>query len=60
VKYNKMAGAGLKLSQFCLGTMTFGGQADESTSLKIMDYAYDQGVNFFDTANAYTAAKAKR
>jgi aryl-alcohol dehydrogenase-like predicted oxidoreductase len=55
-----MRGAGLKVSQFCLGTMTFGKQADEDTSLKIMDYAYDQGVNFFDTANAYTDGNSEK
>lgn len=59
MKYNKMPGAGLKVSQFCLGTMTFGGQTDEATSLRIMDYAYDQGVNFFDTANAYTEGNSE-
>jgi len=59
MKYNKMPGAGLKVSQFCLGTMTFGGQADEATSIKIMDYAYDHGVNFFDTANAYTKGNSE-
>jgi aryl-alcohol dehydrogenase-like predicted oxidoreductase len=60
MKYNKMPNAGLKVSQFCLGTMTFGGQADEAASLKIMDYAYDHGVNFFDTANAYTSGESER
>jgi aryl-alcohol dehydrogenase-like predicted oxidoreductase len=33
--------------------MTFGNQADKPTAFAIMDKAFDAGVNFFDTANAY-------
>ena len=44
---------GLKVSILCLGTMTFGSQADEQTSFAIMDRAFDAGVCFFDTANVY-------
>ena len=50
---NRMGRTGLKVSEICLGTMTFGNQADESTSFAIMDVAADAGVNFFDTADAY-------
>jgi len=44
---------GLKVSRACLGTMTFGLQCDEPTSLAIMDRAADGGVNFIDTADGY-------
>ncbi len=44
---------GLKVSQICLGTMTFGNQADETTSFAIMDTADQAGVTFFDTADVY-------
>jgi aryl-alcohol dehydrogenase-like predicted oxidoreductase len=44
---------GLKVSEICLGTMTFGNQADQQTSFAIMDVADQAGVNFFDTANVY-------
>ena len=44
---------GLKVSKICLGTMTFGNQADQDTAFKIMDVADRAGVNFFDTADAY-------
>ncbi len=44
---------GLKVSSVCLGTMTFGNQADEATSFAIMDVADQAGINFFDTANVY-------
>lgn len=43
----------LTVSRVCLGTMTFGGQADESTSARILARAIDAGINFIDTANAY-------
>jgi Predicted oxidoreductases (related to aryl-alcohol dehydrogenases) len=60
LKYNKMAGAGLTVSQFCLGTMTFGDQVNEQDALRIMDYVYEQGGNFIDTANAYTGGESER
>jgi len=44
---------GLKVSEVCLGTMTFGFQCDEKTSFAIMDKAADHGVYFFDTADVY-------
>ena len=45
--------SGLKVSKVCLGTMTFGREADEATSFKIMDYFVEQGGTFLDTADAY-------
>jgi aryl-alcohol dehydrogenase-like predicted oxidoreductase len=44
---------GLKVSEICLGTMTFGNQADEREAFAIMDAAAEAGVNFLDTANVY-------
>lgn len=44
---------GLKVSQVCLGTMTFGNQADQATAFMIMDVADQSGVSFFDTADVY-------
>ena len=43
----------LKVSEICLGTMTFGNQADEQTAFAIMDVADQAGVNFIDTADVY-------
>jgi aryl-alcohol dehydrogenase-like predicted oxidoreductase len=43
----------LTVSRIVLGTMTFGGQADERTSARILAKAMDAGINFLDTANAY-------
>ena len=53
MKIKSMGRTGLKVSEICLGTMTFGNQADEATSFAIMDAADAAGVNFFDTADAY-------
>lgn len=44
---------GLSVSAICLGTMTFGEQNSEAEGHAQMDYALDQGVNFFDTAEMY-------
>jgi 1-deoxyxylulose-5-phosphate synthase len=49
----KLGRTGLKVSEICLGTMTFGNQCDEATSFAIMDKAYEAGVFFFDTADVY-------
>lgn len=48
-----MGKTGLKVTSLCLGTMTFGNQADKEKSFEIMDKAFDAGINFFDTANVY-------
>jgi aryl-alcohol dehydrogenase-like predicted oxidoreductase len=49
----RLGRTGLVVSEICLGTMTFGNQADERTSHAILDRAYDAGVDFFDVAEVY-------
>jgi aryl-alcohol dehydrogenase-like predicted oxidoreductase len=50
----------LKVSKICLGTMTFGQQNTEAEAHEQMDYALEQGINFFDTAELYAVpASAK-
>ena len=49
----RLGTTGLRVSRLCLGTMTFGTQADEAESFAIMDACADAGVNFIDTANVY-------
>jgi aryl-alcohol dehydrogenase-like predicted oxidoreductase len=53
MKTRRMGRTGLKVSEICLGTMTFGHQCDETTSFAILDKAADAGVFFLDTADAY-------
>jgi aryl-alcohol dehydrogenase-like predicted oxidoreductase len=45
--------SGLRVSRVCLGTMTFGREADESTSQAILDHFVQEGGIFLDTADAY-------
>ena len=49
----RLGNTGLKVSEICLGTMTFANQCDERASFAIMDKAAEHGVFFFDTADAY-------
>lgn len=53
MEYRYIGKTGLRVTPLCLGTMTFGTMADKKTSFKIMDKAYDRGINFFDTAELY-------
>ena len=49
----RLGQSGLTVSEICLGTMTFGSQTEEAEAFRIMDYAYEQGVNFLDVAEIY-------
>jgi aryl-alcohol dehydrogenase (NADP+) len=49
----RLGRTGLQVSRQCLGTMTFGLQSDEDTSIAIMDRAAEGGIDIFDTSDAY-------
>jgi len=53
MKRRRLGRTGLVVSEICMGTMTFGNQADEKTSLAILDRAWDAGVDFIDAAEVY-------
>jgi 1-deoxyxylulose-5-phosphate synthase len=53
MKHRALGRSGLKVSEICLGTMTFGYQCDEKTSFAILDRAQERGVFFLDTADCY-------
>ncbi|MEP6872424.1 MAG: aldo/keto reductase [Anaerolineaceae bacterium] len=53
MKHVRLGRTGLQVSRLCLGTMTFGLQCDEKSSISIMDRAEAGGVTFFDTADVY-------
>ena len=53
MEYRRLGRSGLKVSEICLGTMTFGNGADEAEAARMVHAAFDAGVNFFDTADAY-------
>ena len=53
MRHRALGRSGLKVSEICLGTMTFGYQCDEATSFAILDRAAERGVDFLDTADCY-------
>jgi aryl-alcohol dehydrogenase-like predicted oxidoreductase len=59
MQYKKMGRTGLKISEITLGTMIFGQQVDEAESLKIMDLAFEKGINSFDTADGYAGGRSE-
>ena len=54
MKYTTLPNTDIKVSKICLGTMTFGEQNTEADGHAQMDYALENGVNFFDTAEMYS------
>ena len=54
MNYKKLGNTDLKVSTICLGTMTWGEQNTQAEGLEQMDFALDQGVNFWDTAEIYS------
>ena len=52
--YRKLGNTDLNVSCLCLGTMTMGWTSDKVESFTVMDYAVDNGINFFDTADIYS------
>lgn len=49
----RMGRSGLKVSELCLGTMTFGHGTEQEEANRIVGLALDADVNFFDTANSH-------
>jgi 1-deoxyxylulose-5-phosphate synthase len=49
----------LRVSRLSFGTMTFGSQADQAASTRMVDQCLDAGINFFDTANMYNKGVAE-
>jgi aryl-alcohol dehydrogenase-like predicted oxidoreductase len=53
MKYNRLGHRDLKVSEICIGCMTWGTQNTEAEGHAQMDYAVANGVNFFDVAEMY-------
>jgi aryl-alcohol dehydrogenase (NADP+) len=53
MKRRRLGRAGLEVPELCLGTMTFGLQVDRAGSFEILDRAFEAGLTFLDTADAY-------
>ncbi|GAB3146572.1 aldo/keto reductase [Micromonospora sonneratiae] len=60
MEYTYLGRTGLTVSRLCLGTMNFAWQIDEAASHAILDRAFDEGVNFVDTANMYGSERGDR
>ena len=53
MQYHKLGNTDIEVSVICLGTMTWGEQNTRAEAFEQMDYAFAQGVNFYDTAELY-------
>ena len=59
--YQRLGKAGLQVSRLSLGSwLTFGKQIGDDISEKLMDCAYEHGVNFFDNAEIYSRGESER
>ncbi len=59
MSYRTLGRSGLQVSTLTLGSMMFGEQTSTEDSLRIIDKAWDQGVNFIDTADVYTHGRSE-
>ena len=59
MNYQKLGRTGLKVSEICLGTMTFGDHVSESNAQEILGVALDAGINFIDTADIYADGRSE-
>jgi aryl-alcohol dehydrogenase-like predicted oxidoreductase len=61
MEYKRLGQSGLKVSRLCVGTMVFGrwGNTDHDECVRIMHRAFDEGVNFVDTANRYAFGESE-
>jgi len=55
----RLGKTGMVVSEICMGTMTFGSSCDENEAIKILDRAYDAGIDFYDTAEVYPVPPKK-
>lgn len=59
MQYKSLGATGVKVSELCFGTMSFGGDADEKESGRLYAACRDAGINFFDSANVYSGGKSE-
>lgn len=59
IQYRTVGRTGIKVSNLCFGTMSFGENADEAVSRAMYDRCREAGINFFDTADVYNGGKAE-
>jgi len=59
MEYTYLGDTGVQVSQLCMGTMTFGNEADKDESAALFNRCRDAGINFFDCANVYSQGRAE-
>ncbi|ABZ95682.1 aldo/keto reductase [Leptospira biflexa] len=59
MKKRRLGKTGMVVSEICMGTMTFGSSCNEDEAFKILDRAYDAGIDFYDTAEIYPVPPQK-
>lgn len=59
MQYHTLGRTGMQVSRLCMGTMSFGGDADEPTSTAMYRRCRDAGINFFDCANVYAGGRSE-
>ena len=59
MKYRVLGQTGVQVSELCLGTMSFGGDADAQESARMYRACRDAGINFFDTADQYNKGRSE-
>ncbi len=60
MKYKLLGKTGIKVSQLCFGTMSFGGDADPDESEEMFRLCREEGINFFDCADVYNDGEAEK
>lgn len=66
MNYRQLGCTGVKVSELCMGTMTFGsrfyniGQVDQKTATHMIEQAVEAGINFFDTADVYSYGQSEK
>lgn len=60
MEYRTLGNTGVQVSALCMGTMTFGREADEQMSATIFQRCREAGINFFDCANIYAKGESER
>ncbi|MDR6966711.1 aryl-alcohol dehydrogenase-like predicted oxidoreductase [Flavobacterium arsenatis] len=60
MNYTTLPGTDVKISEICLGTMTFGQQNSEADGHSQIDFALDKGINFIDTAEMYSVPSREK
>ncbi|MCZ8343121.1 MAG: aldo/keto reductase [Leptospira sp.] len=59
MKKRRLGKSGIVVSEICMGTMTFGSSCNEDEAFRILDRAYDAGIDFYDTAEIYPVPPQK-